>query len=204
MSRPYRQLQRNALAFAKLFNFNFLNYFHLNAYWIYVLGTTALPFIERLLKCGKSTQKPRGKGEDDANRVRRLKKLFRHIVSYFFTTSLCNVFKRFSSALFTRMFANRRSRIQLHARTHQSQQPAANNLIVGAFCFSFHFIPFVITATLTSYQITSGIVNHFFGPIEFLDSIEFFHRRFSTGDFSFHLFFLVFLCLNKERTVWVK
>lgn len=40
--------QRNAEAFAKLFNFNFLNYFHLNAYWIYVaLHSTKLPLIER-------------------------------------------------------------------------------------------------------------------------------------------------------------
>lgn len=35
---PSRILQRNcSQALAKLFNFNFLNYFHLNAHWIYVL-----------------------------------------------------------------------------------------------------------------------------------------------------------------------
>lgn len=176
--------QRNATAFAKLFNFNFLNYFYLNAYWIYVLGTTALPLIERLLKCGnriekklhtKQQKKMEIGDENNTTLSATTEKVFRHIVSHFFTTSLCNALKRFSSALFTECLRTRvRSRFCTHTlslfRIHQWQPTNSKQSLF--FCFSFHFILFVITATLTSYQITSGIVNHFFRPIKFFDIID--------------------------------
>lgn len=150
-------LQRNATAFAKLFNFNFLNYFHLNAYWIYVLGTTALPLIERLLKCGKRIEK---KANTQSNRrrwrlemrttrrwVRRLKKFFvtlspissRHhfamVWSDFLVLCLQNVCGHVSARAFAHILSLSFAYINDNQPTYQRQ-----TISVLLFFFSFHFI----------------------------------------------------------------
>lgn len=63
--------------------------------------------------------------------------------------------------------------------------------VVYALCF-FAFILFTITATLTSYQMTSNIVNHFFGPINFSSDGKSFYKDI-TFFFALSLFLSNFL-----------
>ena len=77
------------------------------------------------------------------------------------------------------------------SRSRQWQQAMANNNLRRPFMpFVFFYILFAITATLTSYQMTSDIVNHFFGPINF-----------SSDGKSFYKYITVFLFVSLKLSL---
>lgn len=122
MSHPPDLLQRNAKALTKLFNFNFLNYFHLNAYWIYVLETNHTS-INRAV-CFFVLDRVNEIEREEIMKIMKMtkKKLFHHFVFHFFEHHFCNGFKGFSSALFTKCFADMSARHHTHINNTNGKQ----------------------------------------------------------------------------------
>lgn len=178
---PSRILQRNcSQALAKLFSFNFLNYFHLNAYWIYVLGTTTTSINRAVATadlwmchwmCAASeTDTERRASErqqiDCKAREKRQTFFFVTLFPHFFDITLPMVRSEDLPGFFVyTMFADANEWIHAHVNDNKQWQTTISGRRLCPFVFSFLF--FAITATLTSYQMTSDIVNHFFGPINF-------------------------------------